>query len=91
MVWTIIPGVILLVIAIVQVRTWADVKFAKNMPRPNAETLQMEVTAKQWEWRVRYPSVARLNSWTKDPELAQDFARSSHSDDLHLTLQPIGI
>src|SRR5882724_10572132 len=54
MVWSIIPGIILLIIAIVQVRTWAEVKFAKNMPRPNGETLQMEVTAKQWEWRVRY-------------------------------------
>jgi cytochrome c oxidase subunit II len=85
MVWTIVPGVILLVIAIVQVRTWAEVKFAKNMPRPNAETLQMEVTARQWEWRVRYPSPARLDTWAKDAELAQDFARSSHSDDIQLT------
>jgi cytochrome c oxidase subunit 2 len=85
MVWTLIPGVILLVIAIVQVRTWAEVKFAKNMPRPNGETLQMEVTARQWEWRVRYPSAARMDTWSKNAELAQDFARASHSDDVHLT------
>ena len=85
MIWTIIPGVILLVIAIVQVRTWAEVKFAKNMPRPNGETLQMEVTARQWEWRVRYPSAERMKTWENNDTLAQDFLQSKHADDVQLT------
>jgi Heme/copper-type cytochrome/quinol oxidases, subunit 2 len=73
------------VIAIVQVRTWAEVKFAKNMPRPNAETLQMEVTARQWEWHVRYPSPERMDSWLKSPDQALDFERSRQADDIHIT------
>jgi cytochrome c oxidase subunit II len=55
------------------------------MPRPNGETLQMEVTARQWEWRVRYPSAARMASWINNDTLAQDFLQSKHSDDVQLT------
>lgn len=83
-VWTLVPAVILLVIAFVQVSTWAEVKFAKNMPKPDAATLQMEVVARQWEWRVRYPSADRLASWEKMPGLAQDFGRAAHADDVHV-------
>ena len=83
-IWTIVPAIILLVIAFVQVQTWAEIKFAKNMPKPDADTLQMEVTARQWDWRVRYPSAARMESWQKDPAKALDFARGKHFDDVHL-------
>ena len=85
LVWTLVPGVILLLLAIVQIRTWAEVKFQKNMPAPNGETEQMEVMARQWEWRVRYPSPERMDSWVQDPKLAQDFDRNPHVDDVHLT------
>jgi cytochrome c oxidase subunit 2 len=84
MVWTLVPGIILFVLAIVQIRVWAEVKFQKNMPRPDSKTQQMEVTARQWEWRVRYPSAARMASWEKDAKLAQDFAQSPHIDDVHV-------
>lgn len=81
--WTLVPGIILLVIALVQIRAWAEIKYHKNMPRPDANTLQMEVTARQWEWRIRYPSPRRMAEWEKNPELAQDFASSEHLDDVH--------
>ena len=42
-IWAVIPGIILLVLAIVQINVWAEVKFQKNMPKPDGETLQMEV------------------------------------------------
>ncbi len=84
LIWTIIPGVLLFLLAIVQVKVWADVKFQKNMPRPNDKTHQMEVTARQWEWRVRYPSSARMATWEKDPKLALDFGQNPHADDVHL-------
>jgi len=83
-VWTLVPGVLLFLLAIVQVRVWAEVKFQKNMPEPNAWTQQMEVVARQWEWRVRYPSVARMESWKKDPKQAKDFDRNPHLDDVHI-------
>jgi cytochrome c oxidase subunit 2 len=52
MVWTIIPVILLLVIAFSQMKTWADIKFEGNMPdkAPIAE-----VYASQFDWRFRYP------------------------------------
>ncbi|HEV3235976.1 MAG TPA: cytochrome c oxidase subunit II, partial [Gemmataceae bacterium] len=84
MVWTLVPGVILLLLAIVQINVWADVKYQKNMPKPDGATQQMEVTARQWEWRVRYPNAERMASWEKDPSKALDFGTNPHVDDLHL-------
>jgi cytochrome c oxidase subunit 2 len=84
MVWTVVPGVLLLLLAIVQINVWAEVKFQKNMPRPDGVTQQMEVIAQQWEWRIRYPSAARMAEWKKDPQAAQDFGTNPHIDDVHL-------
>jgi cytochrome c oxidase subunit 2 len=86
--WTLVPAVILLFIAFVQVNTWAEIKYQTNMPKPNGETQQLQVDARQFEWRIRYPSVARRNSWKADPESAayeppERFGRDSHMDDVH--------
>jgi cytochrome c oxidase subunit 2 len=63
-VWTILPAATLLFIAIYQMNAWADVKMHKpDMP------YTAEVTARQFEWRIRYPGA--------DGELGTD-------DDLHL-------
>jgi cytochrome c oxidase subunit 2 len=83
-IWTLVPGLILLLLAIVQVQVWAEVKFAKNMPRPDGDTEQMEVVARQWEWRVRYPDPGRMESWRERPERALDFSQNPHIDDVHL-------
>jgi cytochrome c oxidase subunit 2 len=61
--WTIIPGAILLLLAIVQINVWADIKYQSRMPIPDKTVQQVEVTARQWEWRIRYPSSRRLESW----------------------------
>ena len=53
-VWTILPAATLLFIAIYQLNAWADAK----MRPPNADdpnVVQLEVRAKQFEWRLRYP------------------------------------
>lgn len=50
-VWTILPAATLLFIAIYQMNAWADVKM--RMPKNLPTTL--EVTARQFEWRLRYP------------------------------------
>lgn len=83
-IWTLVPGAILILLAIVQIRTWAEVKYVKNMPRPDNKTLQMEVVARQWEWRVRYPSPARMAEWDKDDKLSLTFNRNPHVDDVHV-------
>jgi cytochrome c oxidase subunit 2 len=49
-VWTIIPAVVLLVLAIYQMNTWADVKMRRPVMSPT-----VEVVARQFEWRLRYP------------------------------------
>jgi len=57
-VWTILPAVTLLFIAIYQMNAWADAK----MRRPNLGTLPdgtpivtAEITGRQFNWDVRYP------------------------------------
>jgi cytochrome c oxidase subunit 2 len=52
MVWTIIPALLLLVIAFSQMKTWADIKFEGNMPH---QAPIAEVYASQFDWRIRYP------------------------------------
>ena len=59
-VWTIIPAGILVFIALYQMGTWADIKFRSSAPQvgPTAE-----VTARQFQWVIRYPGPdGRLNT-----------------------------
>jgi cytochrome c oxidase subunit 2 len=49
-IWTILPAATLLFIAIYQMNAWADVKMNKPKMKPT-----VEVTARQFEWRLRYP------------------------------------
>lgn len=83
-IWTIVPGLILFFLALWQVSVWAEVKYYTRMPQPNEETQQMEVTARQWEWRVRYPSAKRMRSWQEDAKQATDFGQNPHQDDVYL-------
>jgi cytochrome c oxidase subunit 2 len=82
--WTLVPGVILLLIAIVQIRTWENIKYQSKMPTPGQQTQQIEVSARQFEWRIRYPSPDRFVRMEKDQKAADDFANNPHEDDLWL-------
>ena len=50
-VWTILPAVTLLFIAIYQMNAWADAK----MRRPTNVDVTAEITGRQFNWDVRYP------------------------------------
>ena len=50
-VWTIIPAATLLFIAIYQLNAWADTKVRE----PENPGLRVRVSARQFEWRLRYP------------------------------------
>src|SRR5262249_23232074 len=81
LVWSIVPGVILLIIAFAQVSAWADVKYRSRMPKmeetaenqstkppaskvdPSKTPVQLEVSARQFEWRVRYPAPRTMDAW----------------------------
>lgn len=82
--WSLIPGLILLFIAIAQINVWAEIKYQTNMPALDTTVQQMEVTARQWEWRVRYPSPRRLQEWKTNPELAKRFLMHPEPDDVRV-------
>jgi cytochrome c oxidase subunit 2 len=84
MTWTFVPAVILLFIAFVQISTWEEIKYETRRPSPDQQTQQIEVVARQFEWRLRYPSPERMESWEKDAQLAKDFGSSPHEDDIHV-------
>ena len=69
-VWTIVPAGILVLIAVLQISTWEKIKYGKSMPKPDGSVCQMVVAARQWEWRVRYPSAKELTTWESKPEAA---------------------
>jgi len=49
-VWTIFPAVICVVLALLSRRVWAEIK--QRMPE---DAMQIEVTAEQFAWNIRYP------------------------------------
>ena len=56
-------------ISVVQISVWADIKYPSHLIEQfeagkGEDYLQMEVTTRQWEFRVRYPSPERLANWS---------------------------
>lgn len=73
--WTIVPAAVLLFIALYQLDTWAAYRVKENYPRAARLAPIAEVTARQFEWRVRYPAPNRkfknlkdVDGWLKKPE-----------------------
>jgi cytochrome c oxidase subunit 2 len=73
--WTIVPAAILLFIAFAQIRTWEKIKYQSRMPKPDQI---VQVTGRQWEWRIRYP--ADIN---RDAPQARRWAEAPEIDDLY--------
>jgi cytochrome c oxidase subunit II len=99
--WTLVPAAILLYIAFAQVGTWAEAKYKSRMPVAgkrdavgNPEALppvHVVVSARQWEWRMRYPGPAVWDAMQKDKDAARGWAKAAmnlrepgQQDDLHL-------
>jgi cytochrome c oxidase subunit 2 len=71
MVWTVATALILLYIAFAQVSVWERIKYQGLMPEPDQA---VQVTARQWEWRLRYPAdVTKTDveghAWAEAPEI----------------------
>lgn len=88
--WTIVPAGILLYIAFAQIRTWEWIKYLKQMPvdaseRQNNQSdpqaqevdLVMQITARQWDWTMRYAD-------TPKPNNARAWAEVPAFDDIYL-------
>jgi cytochrome c oxidase subunit 2 len=84
--WTVVPAAILLFIAFAQVRAWETIKYQSRMPIPDHI---LQVTGRQWEWRLRYPAdVDRLPGTPqtrKEKEReARGWAEAPEIDDVHV-------
>ncbi len=68
-IWTIIPAAILVFIALYQMGTWAEIKFRSSAPKvlPLAE-----VTARQFQWVIRYAGPDGKLHTTDDLHLVND-------------------
>ncbi|MCA9025626.1 MAG: cytochrome c oxidase subunit II [Planctomycetaceae bacterium] len=57
-VWSIVPAAVLLFIALYQMEVWAEYRVQDAFPKQVIRTGPLaEVTARQFEWRIRYPGV----------------------------------
>jgi cytochrome c oxidase subunit 2 len=89
MLWTVIPGVILFLLAVLQINVWADIKYPSHLQVKFDENpeqyLQMEVTTRQWEFRIRYPSPERIASWSNKSQAKADYdyRLPERRDDIH--------
>lgn len=59
LIWSIIPGAILLFLALFQMNIWADFRIKKFYPEAAVKAPIAEVTARQFEWRFRYPAIGK--------------------------------
>jgi cytochrome c oxidase subunit 2 len=103
--WTLVPAAILLYIAFAQVGTWAEAKYKSRMPAPGVQhavnnpqgsvPVQAAISARQFEWRVRYPSLANWQKWHRGTQEAKDGFKAwerqsfnlrhpSQQDDVHV-------
>ena len=56
LIWTIVPSFVLVFIALYQMDVWAEFRVQSFYPEQTQEDgPKLEVTARQFEWRIRYP------------------------------------
>ncbi|MCC7422305.1 MAG: cytochrome c oxidase subunit II [Planctomycetaceae bacterium] len=74
-IWTIVPAGILLFIALYQLDVWAQYRVKGRFPKGVLTAPIAEVTARQFEWRMRYPAPDRkfaneadVQKWLRQPE-----------------------
>jgi cytochrome c oxidase subunit 2 len=79
-IWTIVPSAILLFISLYQLEVWAEYRVTSKFPEEAQVTPIAEVTARQFEWRIRYPDPGRELS---SEELVEDWLRNPKPDDLY--------
>ena len=56
-IWSIVPAAVLLFIALYQMDVWANYRVKSSFPAEVQNRPLAEVTARQFEWRIRYPGL----------------------------------
>lgn len=71
-IWTIVPSVVLLFIALIQLDVWASYRIKGFVKDKDGKSKQIEaiaeVTARQFEWRIRYPARGKTLKPTPQPD-----------------------
>lgn len=67
-IWTIVPAVILLFIAFIQLDVWAEFRVISTFDDEIKKAPVAEVTARQFEWRIRYPAPGKTLQDTPQPD-----------------------
>jgi len=67
-VWTIVPTGILLFISLIQLDVWAAYRVQSKFPEPAVRAPVAEVTARQFEWRIRYPAPGKILQLQPQPD-----------------------
>lgn len=65
-IWTIVPAGVLLFIALYQMDVWAQYRVRTFFPKSTEPVA--EVTARQFEWRIRYPARGKTLQPTPQPD-----------------------
>jgi cytochrome c oxidase subunit 2 len=89
--WTTVTAVILIFVAFSQVSAWERIKYQSMMPgmpgQPNIDH-PVTVSARQFEWRIRYPSSRERDAMLEKPERAATVTRlwseHAHADDIQV-------
>ena len=68
MIWTIVPAIILVFIALYQMDVWAKFRVQASFPNEAKSSPIVEVTARQFEWRMRYPGPGKTLQNTPQPD-----------------------
>jgi cytochrome c oxidase subunit 2 len=91
MAWTLVPALILLYLAFAQVSTWAEVKYQsrlrgieESLKPGQTPPLQVDLSARQFEWRIRYPSPATWKRWKQNPKLQESWVKKGEIDDIFI-------
>ena len=71
-IWTIVPSAVLLFIALYQMDVWASYRFKGFIKDAHGNPKRIEsiaeVTARQFEWRIRYPAKGKILQPTPQPD-----------------------
>src|SRR5262245_5316122 len=74
-IWSIVPAGILLFISLYQMDVWAEYRVQSKFSPEAVRQPIAEVTARQFEWRIRYPAANRrfrgkddIEHWLRNPE-----------------------
>lgn len=82
-IWSIVPAAVLLFIALYQMDVWANYRVKSHFPEQVQNRPLAEVTARQFEWRIRYPGLdenGKVLPLMPDPQPTDLYA----VNDLHL-------